>query len=493
MAKILLLNPNKWGRGITAIWIPSHASMLKSHGHEVLLFDATFYRNWTFNEVAFNTTNQQYKPTKYEELIKWNTGNIKEDLKGTIDTFKPDIVFWSGLSSHIHGEGEYVNIEYGYNLLDGIEGDFLKIAGGLQPLADPKGISEKYPNIDILCIGESEISLSEIACNLSTKEFDEVAGILVRKESKIILNKKNTLIKDLDIIPPYDYSVFNKQVFLRPYNGAVINGVDYEMSRGCIYTCSYCVETVIQKYYGFTESSKSGVLKNFKQYLRCKSAIRIYNELAKLNRDYNVELIRCQDTNFLTIDKEVLNELADLFEENPLNIKLYIETRPEGINDDSVKLLKRLQVDGVGMGVEMSSEYFRKGRLHRYTSQNKIIDAFNLLKKYEIKRTSYNIIGIPEETEEMLLETIQFNQILNPDNMTVAFYSPYLGTDQQKIANNQEYFDDYQSNVDGQLRSLSKSTLLSVELLEFYKKYFVKLVRNGIDQLGNYKKQEHVS
>ena len=29
MAKILLVNPNKWGRGITHIWIASHSGLLK--------------------------------------------------------------------------------------------------------------------------------------------------------------------------------------------------------------------------------------------------------------------------------------------------------------------------------------------------------------------------------------------------------------------------------------------------------------------------------
>ena len=42
-----------------------------------------------------------------------------------------------------------------------------------------------------------------------------------------------------------------------------------------------------------------------------------------------------------------------------LEIKLYIETRPEGINEKSIDLLKKLKVDGVGMGVELADEKFR--------------------------------------------------------------------------------------------------------------------------------------
>ena len=65
MKKILFLNPNKWGRGITAIWIASHSSILKKNGFEVKLFDSTFYLNWTNNETEYNTANKQYKKSKF--------------------------------------------------------------------------------------------------------------------------------------------------------------------------------------------------------------------------------------------------------------------------------------------------------------------------------------------------------------------------------------------------------------------------------------------
>ena len=50
----------------------------------------------------------------------------------------------------------------------------------------------------------------------------------------------------MDIIPHYDYSLFDEQVFMRPYNGKVLKAIDYELSRGCMFSCQYCVETIIQ-------------------------------------------------------------------------------------------------------------------------------------------------------------------------------------------------------------------------------------------------------
>ena len=38
-----------------------------------------------------------------------------------VNYFKPDIIFWSALSSHIHGEGEYISLDYGYEIIKNIK------------------------------------------------------------------------------------------------------------------------------------------------------------------------------------------------------------------------------------------------------------------------------------------------------------------------------------------------------------------------------------
>ena len=90
-----------------------------------------------------------------------------------------------------------------------------------------------------------------------------------------------------------------------------------------------------------------------KNYLRNKSAERIFQEMEGLHKEFGIRLFRCQDTNFLSINRKVLNALADNIDASDLDIMLYIETRPETINSASIELLKRLRVDGVGMGIEI--------------------------------------------------------------------------------------------------------------------------------------------
>ena len=478
MVKVLFINPNKWGRGITTIWIASHSAILKENGFDVELFDCTFYKNWTNDETNYNTANKQYKKTDYSNVVKYNKNDVEKDLENKVKEFKPDVIFWSALSSHIHGEGEYVNVEYGYNLIKNLKDISLKITGGIQATASPEVILKNFAKIDYLISGESEIVLKEICENIqNNKTLRNLNGLSYLCDSqKIIKNPPQKIIRDLNIIPPYDYEIFDDQTFLRPYNGNIVRAVDYEMSRGCIYTCSYCVETVIQKYYGFEDRTAKGALKQAKNYLRHKSADRIYSELLKFRKDFNVELVRCQDTNFLTINPKVLNELREKYLIKPIDIKLYIETRPEGINEKSVKLLKDLKVDGVGMGIELAGEEFREEKLNRFANQDKIIKAFELLKEYDIKRTSYNIIGLPDQDEQSIKTTIDFNKLIKPDNVTVAFYSPYYGTNEQIKSVKKDYFEDYELQVDGQLRTVSKNKLVSTEKLNYYKENFNSLV-----------------
>ena len=339
------------------------------------------------------------------------------------------------------------------------------------------------PNIDYLIMGESEVLLNKILDNIDDSvNFENLPGLAYKKNNKFFKNSRQEILKDLDVIAPYNYDIFDDEIFLRPYNGKLVRAVDYEMSRGCIYSCSYCVETIIQKYYDFKESSPdTGSIKNFKYYLRSKSAENIFIELEHLVKNKNINLIRCQDTNFLTNDRKILSDLSELIIKNNLNFKMYIETRPEGINQKSIELMKKLNVDGIGMGIELADESLREMSLNRFASQSKTINAFKILRENGIKRTAYNIIGLPNQTEESIKKTIQFNKELDPDNITVAFYSPYYGTKSQIDGREAGIFDDYEFDVDSALRSKSKdSDLLPIDKLKFYKENFVKLVRDEI-------------
>ena len=83
------------------------------------------------------------------------------------------------------------------------------------------------------------------------------------------------------------------------------------------------------------------------------------------------------------------------------------------------------------MGIELSTQDFREESLNRFADQERIIKAFQILKN-KIRGTAYNVIGFPGQDEASILQTIEFNKLLQPDNVTVAFYSPFIGTVEQR-------------------------------------------------------------
>ena len=129
------------------------------------------------------------------------------------------------------------------------------------------------------------------------------------------------------------------------------------------------------------------------------------------------------------------------------------------------------------MGIELADESFRNKELNRFVNQDRIIKAFKILKENNIKRTTYNIIGLPGQSEEHIKETIKFNKLLDPDNITVCYYSPYIGTDEHKKSKKMKYFLDDKKNIDPRLRSLSDKTD-NLDMLEYYMKNFVSLARS---------------
>ena len=179
-------------------------------------------------------------------------------------------------------------------------------------------------------------------------------------------------------------------------------------------------------------------------------------------------------------------ELAELLHNSNLKIKLYIETRAEGINSKTIELLKKLKVDCVGMSFELSDQNFRETNLNRFVNQEKIEKAFKLLRDVNINTTAYNIIGLPNQTEESIIETIKFNKKINPNVCSVAFYSKYDGTDlTSKALNN---FDKYPKGMDAQIRSKIINHNISSNTLNFYKDNFNYLVKTDLKNIEKLKK-----
>jgi anaerobic magnesium-protoporphyrin IX monomethyl ester cyclase len=454
VARILLLNTTQWGRGITPIWVASHTGILRQGGHDVFLCDLNFLSEWSKFELSKTHNETQYaKATHYSPIFQNDSPLLY--LINAINLYLPDVIFWSAISSHIHGEGEYSSFARGYRLLasaldvinNSVTCSLVGSGVGLLPYKNSTNIHELFPQITTFVFGDSERPLLDI-CNL----IDSNSTL----PPKIVSGIPRNAISD-DYL--YDYTLFSEQSFQRPYHGDIVRAVDYEFSRGCPYSCAYCIETSIQNHY-----IESGLRKTrFTNYFVKKDVSSAVQELLKLSQ-LGISFIRVQDTNFMSLGLEYLEKLADALLLLNITFRFYIETRPETIDSRSAPLLARLGVCGVGMGLETASDQIRSNHLKRYCNRDRIASAFKHLRNNNICRTSYNMIGLPGETSTSIIDTILFNRTLEPDDVTCAFFTPYAGTPLSGFGGSRTMIET--SNLDPQLEYPFRDPKYSV----FYRK-----------------------
>ena len=110
------------------------------------------------------------------------------------------------------------------------------------------------------------------------------------------------------------------------------------------------------------------------------------------------------------------------------------------IDEELLKGLKKANCTCINMGVEAGNEKLRAEILRRKMPNEQIIRAFDSAHKFGIKTLSYNMIGLPYETPEMIRETINLNKRLAPSNLAIFFFYPYPGTELYDWVSENNYF-----------------------------------------------------
>ena len=163
-------------------------------------------------------------------------------MQTAVDAFYPDTIFWSETTSQLYGEGEYDNLEYGYRLVEqvNIPDRAQLIVSGLHSTADPTLTEKRFPNRSYLIRGESEQSLTDIGDRFNdTSAIRLFLGVCFRQDGELKVIQQQGLLVLADL-PAYDYTLFDPQEFLPPYNGRTLRAADFEFSRGCPYFCTHC-------------------------------------------------------------------------------------------------------------------------------------------------------------------------------------------------------------------------------------------------------------
>lgn len=407
--KVLFIYPNTEMATLVPINLSILAPCLKERSFQVDLFDTTYY-HW--EEIGFEQKKVellQLKPFSYADKgVYFKNTNMFDDLRKKVSEYMPDLIAITLV------EDTY---ELGMSLLSAIR-DYNApvIAGGVFVTFCKEEVIGNE-DVDMICIGEGEGALVELCEKMYRKEdYSAIQNLWIKKDGKIVKNPMRKLV-DLDDLPFMDYDIFEPKRLLRPMYGKIYTMIHVEMDRGCPYDCTYCEAPHLRILFDETGVGR---------YYRRKSVDRIMNELHHLVKKYKPDYMNFNAESFLAKSVKMLKELAERYRD--IGLPFWCQTRPETVTEEKIKILKEMNCQNMQFGIEHGNEAFRTKVLNRYYTNKEMIDAFKIVEKYGIKYTVNNILGFPDETRELVFDTININRQINPTTMNVYFFTPYKGT-----------------------------------------------------------------
>ena len=122
-----------------------------------------------------------------------------------------------------------------------------------------------------------------------------------------------------------------------------------------------------------------------------------------------------------------LADLAPRYAEE-VGLPFSCTTQPLAFNEEIARLLKEMGCKVVKMGVEAGNHAIRNQVLNRNIPDDVLIEDFRLARAYGLKPQSFNMIGLPTETHENMMETVRLNAKLRAYIVWMSTFMPYPGT-----------------------------------------------------------------
>jgi len=447
--------------------------VLRTLGHSVTLYDTTFTNNFYQESTTIREEQKTVLRTDIDKYIgECVQVNHNEELQKILNEKKPDLVL---MSTAAH------NYKFGSSLLKIIRnhGNYPTLVGGIFPTVCPD-IVINNELVDAICVGEGEETIIDFCEKYEiTKTLPlEIPNTWVKQDGHVYKGRPQ-LVHDLDKVPYQDWELFDPRHLWKAFVGKVWKSGGFELSRGCPQRCSFCVE----------EQKRENTIGDG-TWRREKSAEAIIKEMKYFKERYGLELITFGDMNFLSGSVERTRRFSKLYKRE-IQLPFLMQTGPETlVQDEKVKLLKEMNCITISIGVESGVEEDRRMVLNKRLSDELIIRAFENARKYRIRTTANYMIGLPCDTEEKIMKSIEFNLNVMPDSIDVFYFIPFLGTRLFEISKakgllpeHDEISADILSKPYLELPGLSKVRIeeLHAEFIERYNEKFERLgMQHGI-------------
>lgn len=339
-------------------------------------------------------------------------GLSKEEIKKVVSDFHPDLVGISCSSTAQAPDSHEVAL-----WIKEVDPKILVIFGGAHATACA-GLVLSDPNVDVVVMGEGEITLLELAERWEGKrDISDVLGTCQKKNGKVIVNPRREYIANLDELPSPAWHLLpmniclKRQIKTREFSLRTPR-TNIVTSRGCPGNCVFCS---IHAIWGHS--------------WRPRSPEKVVAEMEHLIETYGIREFYVLDDN-ISLDKEWLIKICELICKKGLDIRW---AAPNGVAIWTLdkEVLEKMKESGfyrITFGIESGCPKTLKF-IRKPIILDKAKEIISLCNDLGLWTHSTFIVGFPEETREDIEETI--NWVVNSGLDFATFYiaTPYPGTD----------------------------------------------------------------
>ncbi len=431
MANVLLINPSYMGSYggnkisvINPIFpilsLATIGAAVRHHGHKVRILDLSMKR-YNFHDVELE-----------------------------INKFKPDICGITALTPNIN---QLIDMSI---LIKDISKQILVVGGGSHATALPEETLHES-KLDAVFIGEGDYSFTEL-CN--GNDFKSIQGLYYRDFEEIKSTSLRTPIKNLDELPFPAWDLYDSELYTKYISRLLVKNppvTTIEFSRGCIFKCDYC-------------ASKMTMALGYRK----KSPLRCAEEVEYLHKLGFREFMVADD--IFTSDQKWAAEVCEAIIETGIKITWTCTNgiRVESANNNLFKKMKLAGCYRLAFGFESGNDTILKefGKGGKATIE-KGIKAVNLANKAKIETNGFFMLGLSNDTEKTMLDTIEFARKLPLQMLKFSITIAFPGT---KMFNNyinkgmiRSYnWDDYHIYTS---ESLFAHDYLTYKTIQKYMKY----------------------
>ncbi|MCP4603066.1 MAG: radical SAM protein [Proteobacteria bacterium] len=365
-----------------------------------------------------------------------------EKLGNDLADFRPDIVGTNSVTMNFFVAADILRNAKQHNP------SIITMMGGPHVTFDTNNTLNKYPEIDVVVIGEGEDTVQEFLKVVDAREkWSSVKGIAFKEKGEIIKTDSREFIKDLDAIPfPARHLLPLSRYQALGFPVSIIT------SRGCPGRCIFC-------------QGRRMVGKR----VRYRSPALVVDEIEEV-LSYGFDRINIAD-DFFTSNKKRVRLLCDEILRRNICFGWSAFVRADSINTECLKTMKEAGCDTVSFGVESGNSEMLK-RIRKGITLDRVRSAVDYCKDVGMEIFASFMVGLPAESKETLRDSRDFAESLDID-YGYHFLAPFPGTTVREEAHDFdiEILTDDWNQYDANRAIVRTSSISPEEIEQFVEKY----------------------